>query len=382
MKIAFAANRGLGLWRSRRELISHLLRSGHEVSLLTARDSYAEKFVAMGASLMPVNFHRGAFAPCGDPLALLQMVRHYRRYRPHFVHHFHAKPMMFGALAARLSSHPRILNTVTGLGESLPDKGLQRFFSLRGYRSACAVADATIFQNSEDQQLFVRHGLVKEERSHLICSSGVDVFRFCPAEAAAGGHVPRVLMMARLLHQKGVKEFIEAARQVQRRHIGRVRFELAGEWDPGHPDALDEAELQSLNHDGTIIFLGYCSDPQVWLQGALAFVCPSYYREGVPRVVLEASASGVPVIGSDMPGVREAIVDGETGFLVPARSAEDIADRVCQLLTEPSLAAALGRAARVRMETAFDIRLILRKYLDLYGELGMATQPYGDLDAE
>ena len=297
------------------------------------------------------------------------LVRAYRSFKPALVHHFHAKPMFYGALAARVAGVPAVLNTVTGLGESMPDKGMKARLSRAMYAHAGGSARFTVFQNSDDLALFQRYELVPVGRERLITSSGVDVRRFKPA--VAHDAPARVVCMARLLKKKGIREFIEAARLVRLQVAAPVRFELAGEWDTQHPDAVTAAELAAWNEDGAVEFIGYCRRPEDWLPGAAAFVCPSVYREGVPRVILEAAACGVPVIGTDAPGIRDVLKEGQTGYLVPPFDVAAIVQRLVLLLSDPDRVAAMSAAARRLMESQFDIEYITDQYLDLYREAGV-----------
>lgn len=372
MRIGFVANRGFALWSSRRRLMARLRAAGHEVFCYSVDDGYRAPLEEVGAVWREVPLQRGGPDPRTDPALLFALRRAYAADRLDLVQHYHAKPMVFGSLAARWAGVPRVVNTVTGLGESLPTGGLGRTVSVAAYRVAGDLSDRTVFQNSDDLALFQREGLVAPGAARLIVSSGVDVDRFRPPAGEGGPEAPRrVLFMSRLLHAKGVAEFIEAARIVRREVGPDVVFELAGEWDRDHGDAVTEAEMAAMNADGAVRFVGYCSDPDSWLPGAVAFVCPSYYREGVPRTILEANACGVPVIGADSAGIRDAVRDGVTGFLVPPMQADAIADRLLRLLGDPDLARGMGQAARREAEQRFDLDVITRAYLSLYEGLGV-----------
>lgn len=368
MKIALAANRGWAILNSRRLLIERLLGAGHQVILLTTNDSHAQELVTAGAQLAPVVFGRGAVASLQDIRAAHAMRSIYAELGPDIAHHFHAKPILVGAMSGPAHAE-HIVNTVTGLGRSFPEHGVAGFAARRLYGRAARVASVTVFQNSADRRQLESAGLLNGARHELIEGSGVDVSRFHPASSPSDE--TRVLMMCRLLHQKGVGEFIAAARRIQQRRGGSVTFELAGEWDPQHPDAISPGELDEMNHDGAVQFIGYCEDPPSWLAGASIFVCPSSYREGLPRVVLEAAASGVPVVGSDAPGIRDSVIHEHTGLLVPPRDVEDLADAIERLVRDRSLGARLGRAARQLAVERFDIEAITDQYLRIYADLGV-----------
>jgi glycosyltransferase involved in cell wall biosynthesis len=368
VNIAIAANRGWALLNSRRLLIDRLLAAGFHVTLITTDDLHARELEQRGATLAPVQFARGSLSPRSDLRAGGRMRGIYSNIRPVIAHHFHAKPMMLGSLAAP-PSVGHIVNTVTGLGSSLPDAGPRRWVAQRLYASATRRASMTVFQNVDDQRLFEEAGLLDGQEHTIIESSGVDIGRFVPWEGCRSER--RVLMMSRLLHQKGVAEFIAAARAVRRNFDSDVSFELAGEWDLEHPDAIQPSELEAMNADDAVTFIGFCNDPAEWLPGASAFVCPSSYREGVPRVILEAAACGVPVIGSDAPGIRDSILDGTTGFHVPARDAAAITESVQRLLSDYELRRKMRGASRDLAVERFDIEGVTDRYLALYAELGV-----------
>lgn len=368
-RIVFVANRGFALFGSRRVLLERLMAEGHEVSVATAADDYAYMLEALGVQRFVVNFMRGSVALRADVRALGQLIKVYRDVKPALVHHFHAKPMFYGAVAAQRAGVPLVVNTVTGLGESMPEQGIKARLAHKMYAHACGTSRYTVFQNSDDLGLFKRYGLVQTGRERLITSSGVDVRRYQSIELSE--KPVRVVCMARLLKKKGIREFIEAAREVRSRFGALVVFELAGEWDLQHPDAVTEQELEAWNHDDVVKFVGYCKSPEDWLPGATAFVCPSVYREGVPRVVLEAAACGVPVVGTDAAGIRDAVRDTETGYLVPANDVLSLVEAVMKLLNDPERAAAMGRAARDLMERDFDIERITDQYCELYRQAGL-----------
>jgi glycosyltransferase involved in cell wall biosynthesis len=179
-------------------------------------------------------------------------------------------------------------------------------------------------------------------------------------------------MATRLLWQKGVREYVEAA-QIVRKEFPSARFDLAGEWDPMHPDAVDQEWVMQAVQQGNINFLGYLHDLPEQLRFTNLFVFPSSYREGVPRVLLEAAASGVAVVATDAPGCREAVIPGETGILVPPQDSQALAEAILQLLRRPDQLRQMGQTGRQMAIAQFDIQAITEKYFSLYQELGAFT---------
>ena len=367
--VIFVANRGFGLTRSRLPLLQHFVSSGWQVVAATAG---AGRLAAMGITVEPVPFNRGGPALFLDVQALLALRRIYRRHHPALIHHFNAKPIILGTLAAHLAGRGNVVNTITGLGHAFIHGGLTYHLAATGYRLLLPRSTATIFQNPDDRRLFVQRGWIPAHLACLVVSSGVDTEHFRPAvtrKTPAGS--PRVLMAARLLWQKGVGEFIEAAKAVKEKYPAAC-FELAGEWDSIHPDAVDEGWIQSATDGGIIEFRGYLGAMNQQLPARDIFVLPSY-REGAPRVLLEAAACGLPVVTTDVPGCRDVVVEGVTGLLVPPRDSRALARAIMKLLQNPELRWQMGRAGRQRIEADFDVRAITGKYLALYREVGIAV---------
>jgi glycosyltransferase involved in cell wall biosynthesis len=300
--------------------------------------------------------------------SFLRLVQIFRKYKPYLIHHFHPRPIILGNLAARSVGMAKVVNTVSGVGYAFTRNGATRYVAEVGYRLALSRSQAEIFVNHEDKNLFLQKKWSNEEKARLIVSHGVDTSRFSPSKERHTNL--RVLMVSRLLWQKGVREFVEAAEIIKERHPA-ARFQLAGEWDLEHPNAVDKAWVEDSVAKGTIEFLGYIDNMEEYLQQIDIFVLPSFYREGLPRVLLEAAACGVPVVTTDMPGCRKAVVDGETGFIVPPQDAVALSEALSELLSDPSMRRQMGRQGRELVEEKFDKRVITEKYLDVYREMGL-----------
>jgi glycosyltransferase involved in cell wall biosynthesis len=368
--ILLAANRGYALLSSRRELIQRFLDDGWCVVLATAEDEESQKLVELGATLEPVIFNRGGFSPVGDWRAGRRLRQIISRWKPSLVHFFHAKPVIMGTIAARrgLDDNVRIVNTITGLGHAFVQGGLITRLASTGYRRSLPKADKTIFQNSDDMVMFLENDWLPNSKAKLIAGSGVPLDRFCFINRSSRNcESPVIVMLGRLLKQKGIPEFVEIASRI-RTKIPGARFLLAGEEESAHPDGVD---LDWLKNTSDIEYMGRLSDVVPLLSDADLLLFPSYYREGVPRVVMEAAATGLPTVAFDVPGVREAVRDKETGFLVPDRNLDQMTERVFQLLENKELRLGLGRNASELAKDAFDIRAVQEAYLNIYRELGV-----------
>jgi glycosyltransferase involved in cell wall biosynthesis len=366
--IVFVANRGLALKGSRLLLIQHFLSLGWQVVAATTRDDYAEQLLSAGVIVEPVIFYRSWFSPWQDIRALHALIKIYRKYRPCLTHHFNDKPIVFGNLSAHFVGGAKVVNNMEGLGYAFVRRGIRLHMAVTSFRLMLPRSDATIFLNPDDRKLFLENGWIPESKACLIVSTGVDTQRFCPG-LAPRHKATRVLMATRLLWQKGIREFVEAA-EIVKRERPTVRFQLAGEWDSVHPDAVDQEWIHAKVNRGSIEFLGYLNNMADQLRDIDIFVLPSY-REGVPRVLLEAAACGVPIVTTDAPGCRETVVDGETGRVVPPRDSTALAEAITELLTDPSLRHRMGQAGRRLVEKEFDAQIIAQKYLDVYHDIGI-----------
>lgn len=374
--VVFAANRGYALKSSREGIIQHFLEQGWKVVLATADDVDSQALTQLGAVLEPVRFSRGGLSPSVDYAAWQRMKLIAHHYQPALIHHFHAKPLMFGSMAARkvLGNKVRIVNTITGLGHAFVQGGWISCLAGWGYRRALPHADLTIFQNPDDRDLFLDRRWVAEPAARLIVGSGVNIERFTP-RLGHNTKAPVVVMLGRLIWQKGVAEFTEVARRVRARYH-EARFLWAGDLDEVHPDAVPAEWVAA---QGAFEYLGQVSDVPDLFQNADLLLFPSY-REGVPRTVMEAAACAVPSVAFDVPGVREAVRNGETGILVPDRDVNALSDAVVHLLDRQGLREKMGKAGRQLAESAFDIRAIQAAHFAVYRELGIDITAAGAWD--
>jgi len=367
--------RGFGFAKSRLPLIRRLRDRGWRVTVFASRDAHAEAIEQIGGvEFVDAGFGAGSLSPASDFGALRKLRRRFKASRPALVHFFNAKPMLLGLLAIRgLGFTGVVVCTVTGLGHAFVHNPLVRGAATWLYRVHMRTVDAVVFQNPDDLEFFVGRGLVGRARARLIVSSGVDVEQFRPVTSGAVQSRPvTVLMATRLLRSKGVMDYLDAGRRLKAAHP-EVRLLLAGEVAPGHPDAIDETELKARATAAGVEYLGYRSDLHQLLPQVDLVVHPSYYNEGVPRVLLEAAASGVAAITTNLPGCREAVLAGVTGVLVPPRDSARLSAEMESLISDAGRLASMGRAARRLAEDRFDIRRITDAQVALYDELLAGT---------
>lgn len=319
--------------------------------------------------------------PILDAYTVWQLVRIFRAERPAIVHSFDTKPGVWGRVAAKLAGVPVVVGTLPGLGSLYANPSWKRSVIRAVYeplqKLACRWADMTIFQNADDARELERRGVVDSGRKIVIPGSGVrtDVFRPPDGEASTverraelglDGNGVLVAMVSRIVRSKGVLDFAAAARRVRRVDPG-IGFLLVGPADDESLDALTPDELTEL-HD-SVTWIGPRNDVKEILASADVFVFPSFYREGVPRVLLEAASMRLPLVAADGPGSNDVVEHGVNGFVVPPKDAAAIADAVLRLAGNPEVRARFGERSRERVVSRFDLSVVAERTRSLYESL-------------
>lgn len=375
MKIILFANTEWYLFNFRLSLAKALQAQGHEVLLISPPGEYGARLQAQGLRWEALPMDRRSLNPLQELRLLAYLWRLYRREQPALVHHFTIKCVVYGSIAALLARVPARVNAVAGMGYVFTSNDAKARVLRPAVRALLRWAlggrgARLILQNPDDASQFLRARLVSEESMHLIPSSGVDCTRFNTHSAnRPGADQPlRVVLAARLLRHKGLFEFVEASRLLQQR--GRnVVFLLAGTPDDGNPDSVSEGTVRGWVEAGLVQWLGHVDDMVPLLQGCNVMALPSYYGEGLPRSLIEASASGLALITTDIPGCRQAIDDGVTGLMIPPRNSEALADAIERLDEDRGLTERLGIAARAKSMAEFDERIVIANTLAVYREL-------------
>ncbi|MFP4477186.1 MAG: glycosyltransferase family 4 protein [Desulfatibacillaceae bacterium] len=359
------------LYNFRKGLIRALMDAGHEVVCAGAGgDGYDTRLLDEGFVFKPLPVDLRGINPVADTRLFASMVGFYRREAPDVVLHFTIKPVIYGSVAARLARVPRIINTITGLGYVFAPEspGWLRAVVTRLYRTGCACAHHTFFQNEQDKALFLRERMVSGDNIGVLPGSGVDTCRFSPPEREPTEAPVTFVMIARMLRDKGVYEFVEAARLVRER-VPDTRFLLVGMRDERNPNVIPAADLEQWCAEGIVEWPGPVVDVCPVLAAAHVVVLPTYYPEGVPKSLLEAAAMARPVITTDTVGCRDAVVAGETGLLVPVRDAAALARAMEDLALDPKRRKAMGEAGRCRAVEVFDEKTVVARVLEQVGKI-------------
>jgi glycosyltransferase involved in cell wall biosynthesis len=359
MRIAIVANTSWYLYNFRRNLMRALRADGHEVLAIGAPDDYARRLTAEAFAYAPAPFSGAGINPWRELQTVAALTALLRRWRADLALTYTPKGNIYAGLATRTLGIPFIPN-VSGLGRVFINTSPLTALVRALYRAALGRAPVVFFQNNEDRETFVRARLVDAGRAFRIPGSGVDLDYFQPPIREEPGPF-RFLMVARLLWDKGVGEYVAAARRVRRQ--ADARFALLGFTGVDNPSAVPRVELESWISEGVIEYLGASDDVRPHLAQAHCVVLPSYYREGVPRSLLEAAAMARPIITTDAPGCRDTMQDGVSGLLCRARDIDDLEEKMLRMLRlSAEERRAMGMQGRAKVEREFDERRVIETY--------------------
>jgi glycosyltransferase involved in cell wall biosynthesis len=364
-KIFYVANTSWYLYNFRLSLMQAIQELGWQVVAVAPVDRFSEKLADQGFSCVDLAMDRKGMNPWSDLRLWQRLWRLYRREAPDLVHHFTIKPTVYGSLAAQWAPVKGVVNSITGLGYIFIRGGAIQQLAKLLYKGALRPPAATIFENSQDRDFFLQHGLLNPRQAHLIYGTGVDL-RFFAGPAPAEENSPTItfLCMGRMLWDKGIGEFVQAAQEVKRR-CPAARFVLLGGSDPGNPAAVPPGWLEDRQAQGQVEWIDHVDDVRPYITQAQVVVLPSY-REGFPKSLLEAAAMGKPLIATDVPGCRDIVADGVNGLLVPARDPQKLARAMLALAGNPTRRAAMGRAGRARVKERFDETIVIQETLKVY----------------
>jgi glycosyltransferase involved in cell wall biosynthesis len=374
MKFVFYANTDWYLYNFRLSTALQLKEEGHEVVMLSPPGEFGDRFAGHGMRWVRLSMDRASLNPVREAGVLRDLTRVLREERPDLLHNFTVKCAIYGAIAARAAGVPAVVNAVAGMGyvfasDRMLARTLRPMVKLLMRGTLGGKQSRLILQNPDDADAFVRARLVPEHHIRVIRSSGVNLERFLPVVPVAEPRPLRVLLAARLLWEKGVGEYIEAARML--RAQGRnIDFVIAGSPDPGNPRSVSREQVESWVGEGLVDWRGHVEDMPVLMRSMDVIALPSYYREGVPKSLIEAAACGLAVITTNLPGCREVVSEhGVDGLHVEPRCARSLAERIAQLDDDRPLVRRLGDSARRKAMEHFDEQMVIRRTIEVYDEL-------------
>lgn len=340
--------------------------AGYDVHVATCFDDIESLRHTDQLTYHYIPFNRQATNPLADLESGYELYRLYKKLKPDLIHHVGMKPILYGSLVARLFTMIPYINAVSGLGYLFTHDSFRtqcvRWIVLMGFRLGCRSKRCYfIFQNNDDADLFKKKNLLKNKNVTYIRGSGVDLTRFFPNPQEKQKIL--VIFPSRLLWDKGVGQFVNAARMLK---ASAVTFALVGDVDPFNPMSVPLEDIQNWVHEGIVEYWGWRHDMEHVFQQADIVCLPSYYREGVPKALLDAAASACPIVTTDAPGCRDVVEEGVNGFLVPIKNVELLAERLSCLIESTQLRKQMGQASRKRAEQLFDIKKVVAQHLSLY----------------
>lgn len=345
-------------------------KAGFDVAILTRTSEHAEIIRSAGIRLIPSTLERRSLSPLRELRELLRIIKIYRQEQPDIIHQVALKPVLYGSLAALFVKKPKVVNALAGLGfvytsDTVKSRLLRPFITIAFRLLLKRNQSRVILQNLDDIKLLTENRVLKRQDIHLIRGSGVNLKHFSESPEPTGDAC--IVLAARMLWDKGVGEFVSAARQLHKQGV-TARFILVGKCDPDNPAAISEEQLATWQREGIIEWWGHQDDMATVFSKA-HIVCLPSYREGLPKVLIEAAACGRPIITSDAPGCREVVRPSVNGLLVPLRNAEALAEAMRRLIDNPELRLRMGAQSRQIAEQMFAEEKVIAETLAVYREL-------------
>ena len=360
--IAISANTSWYLYNFRKNTILTMLAEGYKVYAIAPEDGYSKKLKELGCNFINISIDSGGTNPVNDLKTFYDFYKIYSHNNINTVLNFTPKNNIYSTLAARLAG-VKTINNIAGLGtlfinESIPSK-IARVL----YKYSQSKADFIFFQNEDDRALFKQHKIAQNVISDRLPGSGADLSRFTVTPAPDDG-VIRFLLIARMLFDKGIAQYVEAARILKNTYGNTVEFRLLGFLDVDNPSAVSKAQMNDWVDEGVVNYLGTSDNVEAEIAQVDCMVLPSYYREGVPKSLLEAGAMGKPIVTTDNVGCRETVDDGYNGFICEPRSTDSLVLALDKVITmSHSERLSLGANSRNKIESEFDEKIVINKYL-------------------
>lgn len=362
-RIAIVSSNAWSITNFRAGVIRGLLREGYEVTAIAVPDAHVAEFREIGCSYVPLAMENTGTNPLKDLWLFLSYRRLFRQIRPDYVLAYTVKPNIYGSLAAHSLGIP-VINNIGGLGYAFVQGGWLMRLVMRLYQWAFRRSRMVFFQNADDREFFLKSRLVGESQAGLLPGSGVDTRHFFPVERRDehDRRGVRFLLIARLLWDKGIGEYVEAARILKVRYPD-CEFALLGFLGVPNAMSVSSEQMKQWVAAGWVLYLGHSSDVRPFIADADCVVLPSY-REGTPRTLLEAASMGKPIITTDTVGCRDVVRNGENGFLVKVRNAEDLSEKMEKmLLMHRDERDAMGLRGRELVTSKFDEKIVVQRYL-------------------
>jgi glycosyltransferase involved in cell wall biosynthesis len=355
------------MYNFRLGLIQKLMRQGYKVVVIAPKDEFTSKLIALGVEYRDVKIQNYGTNPFSELGLIYRLYQLYKEIQPDLIFHYTIKPNIYGSFAAKLCGIPSFIIT-TGLGHLFEFKNMVvRWVTLFLYKIACKLSEETWFLNTNDMDIFTYKGIVKKEKARVIKSEGINVQWFKPYSDKVESGVTTFLFAGRLLKEKGIVEYVNAAKIVRKKYPNTV-FNILGFIDESNPNSIPYQELLEWHKKKIVHYLGDTVDVRPHLQKADCLVFPSYYREGVSRILMESASMETPIITTDNVGCRDVVEHGSTGFICTPKDVSNLCEAIVQFIEmEQDDRALMGKLGRRKMVKEYDERNIIKVYLDTIG---------------
>ena len=364
--VVIAINTSWNIYNFRMGLVKALLKEGCRVVAVAPRDDYSEKLIASGMEYREIQMNNKGTNPLEDLKLTRAYYKIYKEISPDIILQYTIKPNIYGTLAASLLNIPTLCN-ISGLGTVFLNESLSAKVARFLYRVSMKRASVVFFQNRDDRQLFIDAKLVEEKKTKLLPGSGIDTQKYSPKPSNHKSDEVKFLLIARLVRDKGIIEYVEAAKMFFKEHSKqekRAIFYLLGPYYPDNPTAISPEEIKAWETEGIICYLGESDDVYSVISQYDCIVLPSY-REGLSRVLLEAASMGKPIVTTDVPGCRDVVEDGYTGFLCKAKESRSLYEKMYQMvMLTMQEREAMGMNGRTKVVSEFDEKIVIDTYLD------------------
>lgn len=351
----------------RKEIAVAALAEGYSVFIVTKDTGYRDKILSLGLSHIDLPIDRAGMNLGREWQLCNFLTKLYRDEKPDIVHHVGLKLILWGTIAAVRAGRRNVVNAVSGLGIMFSEGQVSLVAKsiLRALRYCCRKINVvTIFQNSDDYELFRSYGVVSDKSSVMIPGSGVDLDKNGYSPEFDEGKL-QIIFTARMIEEKGVCDLIEAAEILREKYNDKIRFVLCGGIDP-NPKGINETYLRESCDGDYICWLGHRTDIDLLLRSSHIVAFPSYYREGIPKSLIEAAATGKPIVTCDSVGCREAVSHGVSGLLIPPRNPRALAEALEVMIIDKDLRVSMGKAGRLMAEKKFSLTSVISEHINIY----------------
>jgi len=361
-KILITYNTSHYIYMFRLKLILKLKEAGYDVVAIAPYDEYSKQLQMEGVKYIPVNMDNKGTSPLADLLLIKNLFILYKEIQPDVILHYTIKPNIYGSIAARLVGIP-VINNITGLGTVfLRDSAIQKITKFL-YKHSFKKVKKVFFQNNDDKSLFLDNSLVDPQKVDLLPGSGVDTRKFIPQNYFNKSKKFRFLLIARVIRDKGIMEYVEAARIIKAKYFD-VEFQLLGQLGTINKSAIGKDEVEHWHQEKIINYLGITDDVRKYIADSDCIVLPSY-REGTSKTLLEAASMAKPIITTDVPGCNNVVNDGKNGYLCKVKDAIDLADKMETMINLPiEQRELMGSNGREKMINEFEEQIVIQKYLE------------------